>query len=73
LVNLLALSPLAANSLSLSRLKTAVRYASPSSSCSLSPRCPDIERNLGKKIKKICVTRIANLISEIVIGQPNVI
>jgi hypothetical protein len=30
----------------------------------------DIERNLGKKAKKICVTRVANLISEIVIGYP---
>jgi hypothetical protein len=34
---------------------------------------PDIERHLGKKIKKIWVTRVANLISEIVISTPNVI
>jgi hypothetical protein len=34
---------------------------------------PDVERHIGKKIKKIWVTRVANLISEIVIGTPNVI
>jgi hypothetical protein len=54
--------------------RTLDSYASPSSSpLDFLVVVPDVERHLGKKIKKIWVTRVANLISEIVIGTPNVI